>query len=222
MTTRNRGAPHSHDSDAAARRSARSQAVSAMKQHLILEAAQRVFSRSGLEGASIRAIAAEAGYTPGAIYTHYPSKEAIYGDLLAASLERLNQAVAAAGRAEEAPARRVRAMALAFYDFYLEHPRELDLGFYLFQGMRPVGLTPELDARLNQRLRDALRGIESGLTDLGWSRSVAVRETTGLFGYCAGLLLLTHTGRIRMFGQHGRGLFSEHLDRLLERVANPE
>lgn len=202
---------------AEAPRTARRREVSALKRRLILEAAERVFQREGLLGANMRAIAAEAGYSAGALYNHYPSKEAIYGDLLGQSLDRLNAAVAEAA-GEDAAAQRLQDQALAFYDFYLEHPRELDLGFYLFQGMRPLGLTPELDQRLNRRLREALRGIEGSLVELGCEPGRAVRETTALFGHCVGLLLLTHTGRIRMFEQDGRELVQNYLTDLLERV----
>ena len=55
----------------------RKRAVSAFKRDLILEAARRLFETEGLEGASLRAIAAEAGYTPAALYFHFDSKEAI-------------------------------------------------------------------------------------------------------------------------------------------------
>jgi AcrR family transcriptional regulator len=199
-------------------RQERLRAVKDMKRQMILDAARRVFERDGLLGANMRAIAAEAGYTASALYNHYPSKEDIYGDLLGQSLDRLNAVVAAAGDSAS-PRRRIELQAFAFYDFYLHHPRELDLGFYLFQGMQPLGLTPELNVRLNERLRDALRGIEEGLRALGCGAATAAQETTALFGHCVGLLLLTHTGRIRMFGQDGRALFAAYLKKLLREAA---
>ena len=67
-----------------------------LKRSLILDAARRVFENDGLEGASLRAIAAEAGYTPAALYFHFDSKEAIYAELLASSLAALRDAVDAA------------------------------------------------------------------------------------------------------------------------------
>lgn len=65
-----------------------------VRRALVLDAARAVFEKLGIEGASIREIARAAGYTPGAIYFYYDSKEAIYGALLAESLERLNDKVA--------------------------------------------------------------------------------------------------------------------------------
>jgi AcrR family transcriptional regulator len=196
----------------------RLRAVKDMKRQMILDAARRVFERDGLLGANMRAIAAEAGYTASALYNHYASKEDIYGDLLSQSLDRLNEAVYAAVQERASPVQRIEQHALAFYDFYLHYPRELDLGFYLFQGMQPLGLTPELNERLNRRLREALAGIESGLVELGCSAKAATQETTALFGHCVGLLLLTHTGRIRMFGQDGRALFAAYIKKLIQQV----
>lgn len=196
----------------------RLRAVKDLKRQMILDAARRVFEKEGLLGANMRAIAAEAGYTASAIYNHYGSKEEIYGDLLSQSLDRLNDAVNLAVQDCTTPRRRIERNALAFYDFYLHDPRELDLGFYLFQGMKPLGLTPELNARLNQRLRDALRNVESGLVLLGCTPAAAAQETTALFGHCVGLLLLTHTGRIRMFNQDGRALFAAYVKKMIQQV----
>ena len=46
------------------KRQTRRQAVSGHKRELILDAAKQVFAEEGLEGASLRAIAVKAGYTP--------------------------------------------------------------------------------------------------------------------------------------------------------------
>ncbi len=48
----------------------------------LLDAAQRVFSENGMGGASIRAIAREAGCDPALIYYHFDSKEAMFLALL--------------------------------------------------------------------------------------------------------------------------------------------
>lgn len=46
----------------------RSDRLAALKRQIILDAAERVFARDGLEQTTIRAIAKEAGCTTGAIY----------------------------------------------------------------------------------------------------------------------------------------------------------
>ena len=196
----------------------RQQAQSDARRAGVLDAARAVFGQTGVEGASIREIARQAGYTPGAIYSYFESKEAIYGALLAESLERLNAAVDAAGDSALAPAEQLDAKASAWFGFYAANPRDLDLGFYLVQGMRPRGLTVELNEQLNDRLHDALQPCEAVLRAMGLDAQEALRENTALFAHGVGLLLLQHTGRIRMFGQDASLLFENYLITLIERL----
>jgi AcrR family transcriptional regulator len=48
----------------------------------LLDAAGRVIAQRGLHGASIEAIVAEAGYTGGAFYANFASKEDLFAELL--------------------------------------------------------------------------------------------------------------------------------------------
>ncbi len=230
--------PNPSVNPAAASRGARQRAVADVKRAHVLAAARTAFFELGLDGASMREIARRAGYTPGAIYSYFASKEDIYGALLGESLERLNVSVAAAvapqgavqtlspqGAVADAHARApanagapLVVAATAFFDFYRENPRDLDLGFYLFQGMRPRGLTPALNERLNARLRDALAPTAHALLALGFDAAAAQAETTALFAHSVGLLVLSHTGRIRMFRQESRALFGHYVEALLARA----
>jgi AcrR family transcriptional regulator len=224
--------PNPSVSPAAAARGARQRAVADMKRAHVLAAARTAFFELGLDGASMREIARRAGYAPGAIYSYFASKEDVYAALLGESLERLNAGVQEAlapesaanamprarGAEPAAAGARLVVAATAFFDFYRENPRDLDLGFYLFQGMRPRGLTPALNERLNARLRDALAPAAHALLALGFDAAAAQAETTALFAHSVGLLVLSHTGRIRMFRQESRALFGHYVEALLARA----
>lgn len=199
-------------------RQQRQQALNDTRRALVLDAARAVFETFGLEGASIREIARRAGYTPGAIYSYFDSKEAIYGALLAESLERLNTAVGQAVPRGRKASALLKAKALAWFGFYAANPRDLDLGFYLVHGLAPRGLTSDLNQRLNDRLHDGLRPCEEALVLMGMPPQDALRENTALFAHGVGLLLLQHTGRIRMFGQDASELFEAYVDALVQRV----
>ena len=54
----------------------------------LVEAARRIFLKLGYQGATLDRIAAEAGYTKGAVYWHFKSKEALFLELLAEALRR--------------------------------------------------------------------------------------------------------------------------------------
>lgn len=54
----------------------------------LLQAALRVFADGGYGGASVDRIASEAGFTKGAFYANFPSKESVFLELLARHMER--------------------------------------------------------------------------------------------------------------------------------------
>lgn len=192
--------------------------VSDAKKAHILAAAKEVFEEHGLEGANVREIAKRAGYTPGAIYSYFTSKEEIYGALLADSLERLNEAVSNSMEGAKSSVEKAERSALGFYEFYASNPRDLDLGFYLFGGARPYGLTPELNAKLNTRLKDSLLHLEDALVELGASPKVAKEEVTAFFAHSVGLLILENTHRIRMFQEDSMKLCATYIKQLVKRV----
>jgi AcrR family transcriptional regulator len=197
----------------------RAAAVRDLKRNLILEAARRVFEVEGLDGASLRAIAAEAGYTPAALYFHFDSKEAIYAEVLRSSLASLREAVECAVSPRVDPAERLHAAAMTFFRFYAENPRDLDLGFYLFRGgMRPQGLGRDRDEQLNAALAAALRPISDAALAMGLAPGEANVLLVDVFAHAAGLLLLAHTGRIRMFETSASERMEQYVDACIGQV----
>lgn len=200
-----------------AARAERYTAVTEAKRALVLEAALRVFARDGLRAAGIRAIATEAGYATGAIYAYFPSKEHIYAAALRQSLRRLRAATEDAASRAQGPAARLIAAGLAFFDFYEQNPRDLDLGFYLFAGgIAPRGLDdPEVDRELNTALVAGLEPVRAAAEDLHGVEE-ATRLTAEVFAHASGLLLLRHTHRLNLFHLDARDLMQRYLDRQVE------
>lgn len=201
-----------------ARRTRTSQA----KREAVLEAAREVFAESGLEGASLRSVASRAGYTPAALYFHFDSKEAIYAELLSASLSALGEAVSKAAQGSSG-ADRMKKAAMAFFDYYASSPQDLDLGFYLFRGgMKPAGLGRERDIMLNHALEQSLRPIAEAALELGADAERANILMVEMFAHAAGLLLLLHTGRIRMFGASARELMERYVKNEILLLETPQ
>lgn len=197
-------------------RTSRKDAVRDIKRGMILDAALRVFERDGLDGASMRAIGDAAGYTAAAIYFHFPNKEAIYGELLSLSLDQLIGRVEQAVEQQADAAAQLELAAMAFFDFYAENPRDLDLGFYLFRGgMRPRGLSADLNQRLNDKLAASLQPIAAAARELGVAPRKLPAVTADLFAHAVGLLLMQHTGRIKLFGGQTRKLMRTHVQRVI-------
>jgi AcrR family transcriptional regulator len=203
------------------KKSGRREAVRAFKRDAILQAARKIFARDGLDGATLRAIAAEAGIAVGTVYLHYPAKEALYAELLAGSLADLQKHLRdAVAKALPDADDQLMAGALAFYDFYRQRPDDLYLGLYLGQGLRPTGLTPELDRLLNGRLiqcytvlSDAMRRLSPRL-DAETLRA----ETVSLAAATGGALMLEVTGRLKVLGDTGEAVVRRHVEYLVQRL----
>jgi len=71
----------------------------------LLRSASKLFCRRGLEGTSIDEVAEDAGYTKGAFYANFKSKEELFLVLLdekfSQELERIDSALAGTGDADE-------------------------------------------------------------------------------------------------------------------------
>jgi AcrR family transcriptional regulator len=66
----------------------------------LLDAAERVFLRRGLQGSSVEEISAEAGFTRGAFYSNFDSKEEMFVELLQDRVYRQYAAIAVEAQAQ--------------------------------------------------------------------------------------------------------------------------
>jgi AcrR family transcriptional regulator len=83
----------------------------------LLRSAAALFTKRGMEGTSVEEIAAEAGYTKGAFYANFKSKEELFLTMLdehfAAEIERMDRALAGSGD----PGEEARHAAAAFTQY---------------------------------------------------------------------------------------------------------
>jgi AcrR family transcriptional regulator len=63
---------------------------------LILDAAERLFAKHGLDGVAVRDLARETDLTPSSLYNHFPSKEALYEAVLERGFRPIVEMTAAA------------------------------------------------------------------------------------------------------------------------------
>jgi AcrR family transcriptional regulator len=95
----------------------------------LMEAASKVFARRGLEDASIDEVADEAGYTKGAFYSNFKSKEELFLAMLdekfSAEIDRMDEILSGA----EDPRKEARHAAADFASFVLADPEWTRLYF---------------------------------------------------------------------------------------------
>jgi len=186
----------------------------------VLRAAWSVFEAKGLEEASIRLIAQAAGMTTGAIYPYFSGKEEIYAELLRESLERLHAELSAAIGASRGRKKRFRIAIGMFFSYYEARPAELSLALYLFRGLKPQGLTPQLNRQLNAKAQDILlllRGVIQAIS--GLDGQTAAQEVGLQVTFLFGLLTIHHTRRSRMLGVKTGTLMALHVEQSIDRLA---
>jgi AcrR family transcriptional regulator len=139
----------------------------------LLEAAGRVFARRGLTQASVDQIAADAGFTKGAVYANFGSKEALFLEMLderfAGRLAEMERAMSS----DEPPEVQARAAAQDFIDYLTADP-DWKLLFYeaALQAARDEAFRAKLQehfAVMRARMAELLRaraeagGFEPGV-----------------------------------------------------------
>jgi AcrR family transcriptional regulator len=89
----------------------------------LVGAALKELAKAGLEGFSLRSVAARAGVSPPAVHRHYADKDALLAAVAAECADRLATAMVAAVRDAPAhPLERFRSVGIALVLFAVEHP----------------------------------------------------------------------------------------------------
>jgi AcrR family transcriptional regulator len=143
--------------------------------NLLLSAAEQVFARVGYERAQVEEIAEAAGFSKGALYAHFKSKEelflGLYETKTASSLAKLRHAL------EGAPTRDGKID--AFRSFYINLSREKDWALITLEVKLFTRRHPEVRERLRQIDEHAGDSIEGALTRLFGNSARAAGEALG-------------------------------------------
>ncbi|MCR5089064.1 MAG: TetR/AcrR family transcriptional regulator [Oscillospiraceae bacterium] len=154
-------------------------------------AALRHFLRDGFQKASLRKIVAEAGYTLGAFYGYYRSKEELFDALVAETAEGIDSILSRMGDEAEnlPPEKRMGSMTTVFahglpelLDYLLGHPDETRLLLKCSEGTRYENF---LEGHMERNLSFA-RGVSEGNFPLHpLAAKLLVRSYFSLFGDAA-------------------------------------
>ena len=121
-----------------------------------------------------------------------------------------------AGRGDAAPM-----VLMAHFDHYVDRPGDMSLALYLFNGLKPQGLTRELDARLNQQLESIMVVFRQCVQDLAGPQLKDVDSEVGLhYSVLFGLLIFHHTKRTRVFHIDARHVLQMHIQQAIDRLGS--
>ena len=129
----------------------------------LLDAAAKVFAAKGYRGAAIDDVAEEAGYTKGAVYAHFRTKEALYLALIREQDLSSLAAAEALFAAEPDPDRRLAAM----NERAAAQLRDRDLLMLGYEMVSHAARDPKLRRELRQRAEKA-RQVNAELIQRQW------------------------------------------------------
>ncbi|MFB3777689.1 MAG: TetR/AcrR family transcriptional regulator [Bryobacteraceae bacterium] len=197
-----------------AKRLTRRESQQATRQRLV-GAAERAFIRRGFDASSVEQIAEEAGFSRGAFYSNFRSKDELFMEVLRTKRKRIDRALEEIVAREKDPGRRLRAV----LDWYVK--QDLDRGWIILEtestlrAMRNRAARERIAALNRQRAAEyaalAERHFAESAVDPP-ARPEAV--ATALFAAARGLaeLALVETGRER------EGLYAECRDLLFQQL----
>jgi len=158
----------------------------------LLAAAEKIFARDGFEAARLADIAALAGYTRGAFYAHFKSKEDIFFALLEEWIGRRIADVNAVLESHVDPAARLRALRKHYAQTATDRRLALlSLEFKLFAIRHP-----KAHARLRARQRPLRESVGNILRRMaknaGANLAISGVAAATAFGSLSNALLLEH------------------------------
>lgn len=195
----------------------RQQAMVEARRAMVLDAAKVVFAKVGLERASMREIAKQAGYTPGALYAYFPSKQALLAALLDDMLRRLQEVVQLARPPKGRTDPGVAIKGQAWLTFFISQPREMELALSLLVGAGALRVSPETSRALHVQVRKTLDPVGAALIAMGVAPPQVELELEALLAQGLGLLLSQDTTRLQPSEQSPEALFGRYLQDLESR-----
>ena len=134
----------------------------------ILDAGRTVFWKLGYTSATIPKIAAEAELAPGTLYLYFPSKAAIYAELLLEGYDRLLAHLRSVTDAKTEATKAAEGLVDAFLEFARKYPEYFEIIFFVRQNAAGENWEEVLGADRVEKLREgesACRGVVAEVLD---------------------------------------------------------
>lgn len=195
----------------------------------ILDAATRLFADVGAERASMRQIAAAAGYTATTIYHYFDDKDDLLFNVVLDGFSTFGDRLRAAAEGEDDPAERYVALGLAYVGFAVDFPYHYKLMFIdqpeLLDREPPDGSTKPIDSfrTLEWTIGEAVRaGVLPSDID---AATLALETWAQVHGVAAMMItsdyldaeqaigLQRHAGRVMLQGLQQQALEGRRSDR---------
>lgn len=157
----------------------------------ILEVAETEFALEGYAGAHLQRIAEQVGVQKTALYYYFPSKAALYTDVLARMLEAFDRAVSDALNVPGSPEQRFDRLVVGFNDLLAEHRNYSQILIRVFVDRAQVVDVPRIEGLIRGAIGRVLLFHREGV-DAGAFRRMSARH---LFQSLLGLTVFHYAAR---------------------------
>ncbi|MEH6524605.1 MAG: helix-turn-helix domain-containing protein [Sneathiella sp.] len=201
-------------------RLARQKDLKEFKRQKFLFAARTCISKNGLAGTSMRAIAQGSGYSLGAVYAYFSSKEDIYAALLTSSLIELLRFIRSELQQKTTGSQKTRHAFIAFLQYFLasEEEQELLFSFYARRNGSKHDVSEATLHQLNNRFLSVLGFLANTVHQNGkLAADDAQSETLQAVTFLLGILQLSSSGQLLLIGQSPEEMVDQYLDQMLLR-----
>jgi len=162
----------------------------------LLQAAERLLERDGIQGLTLRAAAREAGVSHAAPKNHFGDMAGLLSELAAVGFERFVATMQANVRDEDPPDRRLGAIGRGYVAFARAHP---DLFLLMFRSERLDSSRPRLRAALDLSAR-VLSGVVGARRGETVEAALTLPQAAGIvaaWSMVHGFAMLLLDGRLR-------------------------
>ena len=184
------------------------------KRKAILAAARRVCDAGGPEALTMRSVAAEAGYAPGAVYSYFAGVDELAIALAAEELGHLGKRMREAAEQAAGPVAALEAAAKEALKAASDNASHVRLAGRLMSAEVPP---PELDRAVTGRVIAILETLGGPIrAATGLDGEAAHREILCLAALIIGLRVLEGTGRLGPLGFTAEGLLAHKIATMTE------
>jgi AcrR family transcriptional regulator len=188
----------------------------------LAEAVWRVIVRDGLEGASVRRVAQEAGLAVGSLRHYFTSQSELISFALELVGDRIDARISALAPGRD-PRLRVQAMVAEMLPLDAERRAECEVWLAFTARALVDPSLAELRADIDRRLRQAFRHMIDHLADAGLLRPSLDRSTEAerLYALVDGLIVHALLSPTSAGGHWASGIVAAHLDDLAPTTDRP-
>lgn len=201
-------------------RAARQQEVKEFRRQKILAAARNCIKDSGMAGTSMRSIAKSSGYSLGAAYTYFSSKEDIFTALLSSSFNKLLRLLRSELQQSGTRQQKITQAFNTFVQFFQTSKEDQLLLLTFFAGKRDgrQSLNEDIFRNLNNRFFTVLGLLANTVHENSkLTAEEAQSETLQAVSFLLGILMINSSGQLQIIGQPPQETVDRYLGQMLLR-----